>query len=371
MRIAFFLPEFADGGIERMALVLARSLHERGHSVDLVACSVDENFQSHIPAEVQLIDLKSTRALFSLPGLAWYFLTKKPDVTISAHYYANVIAVMARIIAKKPHMPLILTERTALKTLMQLDPRHISMRHVASMRWAYARASAVVANSHGTAQELAELLQWPVDKIRVIYNPAFDTRILTMAQEPVDCPWLINREVPVLVAAGRLSYQKDYSTLLRAFRLVRNRKPCKLVIVGKGPEREVLEGLCKELGLEAEVIFVGFSDNPFKYMARADLFVLSSRYEGLGNVLIEAQALGVPIVATNCSSGPSEILLNGVAGRLVKVGNAEELAEGILAILNDPGTAANYVEAGRNHLYRFTTDTCVRQYLELIHPEKY
>ena len=370
MRIAFFLPEFADGGIERMTLILARSLHERGHSVDLVACNVDEHFQSHIPAGVQLIDLKSRKVLFSLPGLAWYFQTKKPDITISAHYYANVIAVIARIIANRRHMPLILTERTALKTLMRLAPRHISMRHVVGMRWAYTQASAVVANSHGTAQELAELLHWPVDKIKVIYNPAFDARILDMAQEPVDCAWLTQHEVPVLVAAGRLSSQKDYPTLLRAFRRVRDKKPCKLIIVGKGPEQEPLENLCKELGIEAEVMFVGFTNNPFKYMARADLFVLTSRYEGLGNVLIEAQALGVPVIATNCSSGPSEILLNGQAGRLVEVGNAEELAEGILTLLSDPDTITRYVEAGREHLYRFTTDTCIRQYLELIHQEQ-
>lgn len=371
MRIAFYLPEFADGGVERMALTQARTLLELGYAVDFVTYNIGSGFLGQIPPGTRLIDLGVRRTLASLPGLSRYLRDQTPDAIISAHYFANIVAVLARMLARTTHVPLILTERTALKTLMRYEPGHISRKHILAMRLTYGQASHIVANSQGTARELSELLKCPLGKIKVIYNPAFDPAITVRGEEPVDCAWLTAGAAPVLVAAGRLVYPKDFATLLRAFRIVRDRRDCKLIILGKGPERERLETLCRELQLEADVLLAGFTANPYKFIRRAAAFVLSSRYEGLGNVLIEAQALGVPVVATDCSSGPAEVLLDGEAGMLVPVSNPQALAQGVLRLLDDQHLAAQYVRAGYQHLERFSPTRCVEQYLELIHARAY
>jgi glycosyltransferase involved in cell wall biosynthesis len=366
MKIAFYLPEFADGGVERTSLIKAKRLVELGHEVDIVSYNVGVGFTGNMPAGVRFIDLKSRRTLTSLPGLARYLRRTAPDAVIAAHYYANVMAVVARELAGRRDTRLILTERTALRTLMSLEPKHISEKHLRAMRLSYHRATAVVANSRASADELAALLRWPAERIKVIYNPTYDPAILDQAREPVDCPWLADTTRPVLVAVGRLTYQKDFATLLTAFRQVRDARACRLIILGKGPDQEILEQLAQDLGIADDVWFAGFTTNPYRYMSRANAFVLSSRYEGLPNVLIEAQALGVPIISTNCATGPDEILLGGRAGRLTPVGDAPALALGILQVLEHPEVAARYVAEGRRQLERFTPEICVAQYLNLL-----
>jgi glycosyltransferase involved in cell wall biosynthesis len=170
----------------------------------------------------------------------------------------------------------------------------------------------------------------------------------------------------LVLAVGRLTYQKDFSTLLRAFATVREKMDARLVILGDGPDRRNLESLATKLDIENHVDFPGYVDNPYPYLKRADLFVLSSRYEGLPNVLIEAQICGAPIVSTDCPTGPDEILMKGRAGVLVPVGDAASMAVAMSDVLCDQSLARGFVESGQEELHRFTPEACYNAYMRLI-----
>jgi glycosyltransferase involved in cell wall biosynthesis len=205
-----------------------------------------------------------------------------------------------------------------------------------AMRRLYPRADAIVAVSEGVADDLARVARIPRSRITVIHNPIVTEELLAAARAPVEHPWFARGEPPVLLAAGRLTAQKDYPTLLRAFRAAREQRALRLVVLGEGEERGRLEALARELGVAPEVDFAGFVANPYAFMARASLFVLSSAWEGLPTVMVEAMACGAPVVSTDCPSGPGEILERGRYGRLVAVGDDRALAGAMLATLDDP-----------------------------------
>jgi glycosyltransferase involved in cell wall biosynthesis len=199
-----------------------------------------------------------------------------------------------------------------------------------------------------------------MEKIKVIYNPVITPELFAKAEEPLDHPWFRPGEPPVVLGVGRLTQAKDFPTLIRAFALVRKERPARLMILGEGEERPKLEALVRELGLEEDVALPGFVGNPYKYIARAGVFVLSSAWEGLPTTLVEALALGTPVVSTNCKSGPEEILEEGRWGRLVPVGNIEELAKAIGESLSMP----RLLNGGA--LDRFRVDIVVDRYLEVM-----
>jgi glycosyltransferase involved in cell wall biosynthesis len=193
----------------------------------------------------------------------------------------------------------------------------------------YPWANSIVAVSKGVADDLAQTAGLPRERIQVIYNPVVTPELREKAQTPLDHPWFKPGQPPVLLAVGRMSPQKDFPTLIRAFARVRQTRPAKLLILGEGKERPGLETLVRQLGLGQDVSLPGFVTNPYPYMARTSLFVLSSRWEGLPGVLIEALYCGAPIIATDCPSGPTEILADGRYGQLVPVGDVTALARAI------------------------------------------
>jgi glycosyltransferase involved in cell wall biosynthesis len=226
----------------------------------------------------------------------------------------------------------------------------------------YGRADAVVAVSKGVADELAALGEVPREKVHVIHNPIDSGRIIRQAEAQPEHPWFQPGQPPVLLAAGRLHPQKDYPTLLRAFASLRKARKLRLAILGEGRERPRLEQLIGDLGIGEDVRLLGFQQNPFAFMARAAVFVLSSAWEGLGNVLIEALACGCPVVSTDCPHGPSEILEKGRYGALVPVGDPQELAHAIVAALERPADARAGVERAR----AFDIQNIAEQYVQLF-----
>jgi len=276
-----------------------------------------------------------------------------------------VIAVWACRIARSSSRLIVRESNTPSKAVAA--DRHVLARLVPLLkRWTYPTAAAIVANSRGAAEDLARVLNVPRQQIHLIYNPTYDNSLLEQAKEPVEHPWFQVGEPPVVLGVGRLTYQKDFGTLLRAFARVRKERVCRLVLLGEGAERAKLEALAEELGVRTEVALPGFVENPYKYMARAAVFVLSSRYEGLPNVLIEALACGVPVVATDCPSGPGEILLDGRAGLLGPVADAEAMAAAILRLLSDPALAQSLLQDAQQHLHRFRPEGCVSKYLAVV-----
>jgi glycosyltransferase involved in cell wall biosynthesis len=199
-------------------------------------------------------------------------------------------------------------------------------------------------------------------RIVVIPNPVVTAELLDQARCPLDHPWFHPSAPPVVMGVGRLTRQKDFPTLLHAFAAVRASRPCRLVILGEGRDRPALAALAAALNINLDVDLPGFIPNPYAYMARAAAFVLSSAWEGSPNVLTEALALGTPVVATDCPSGPREILQHGRLGRLVPIGRPEAMADAIAAILDNPPLR----KACREVLVRYAAPASAQRYLAVM-----
>ena len=211
-----------------------------------------------------------------------------------------------------------------------------SYRFRLRVRYLFPGATHFVAVSQGVSDSLANAVGVPREKITTIYNPVVTPDLDDKAVETPDHPWFRDDGAPVLLAVGRLEKQKDYPTLVRAFKRLAARRSCRLIILGEGSKRTEIEGQIEESKLTDRVSLPGWTENPFAFMARASLFVLSSRWEGLPTVLVEAMALGCPCVSTDCPSGPAEIFQDGEFGVLVPVGDDAALAEAMERVLDDP-----------------------------------
>lgn len=357
-RLALFLPSLRGGGAERMMVQLANGFVERGYFVDLVLAKAEGPYLAEVRPDVQIVDLGCRRVLQSLPGLMRYLRRARPHALLSALNHANVIACLAHRLARVSTR-LVISERN---TLSVSRPQNARGRLVPwFMRWTYPWADAVVAVSRGVADDLVRTIGISAERVQVIYNPVVDDDLLAKPKEPLDHPWFTDGAPPVVLGVGRITEQKDFQTLIRAFARVRAERPARLLILGEGELRPQLEALVHELGLQDDVALPGFVANPFPYMARAAVFVLSSRWEGLPTVLIEAMACGCPVVSTDCPSGPREILEDGRWGRLVPVGDVETLAEAIAATLD----AKNHPDVARR-AQDFSVDRAVEGYLRVL-----
>ena len=358
--IAFFLPSVRGGGAQRVIVNLAQGITERGLPVDVVLATAQGEFLDQLPPAVRVVDLGVRRLLRSLLPLTRYLRRERPRVLVSSMSHANVIALWAARLARRATPVMV----TVHNTMSQSTPDRGGLAGGLEMRLLrtfYPWAASVVAVSRGAADDLARTSGLPRDRVEVVYNPVITTAMLAQARQPPDHPWFAVGQPPVILGVGRLSRQKDFPTLIRAFAEVRRRHPARLMILGEGEERPRLEALIRELGLTDEVALPGFRDNAMAYMAGSALFVLSSAWEGLPTVLIEALAAGTRVVSTDCPSGPREILQDGRLGALVPVGDAAALARSIVSALDRPGNAVP-----REALMPFTREAAVDNYLRLI-----
>ena len=323
-KIAIFAPSMAGGGAERGAVKLAEGLVDRGFDVDLVLATAEGPRLEEIPPAVRLVDLGAGRVASSLPGLVRYLRRERPAGLASVLDHANVVALWARKLGRYRGRVVVIEQNTLSEAALNGKSRRDRIMPSLVRRF-YPWADYVVGVSEGVIEDLARFVTLPADKVRVIANPIVEADIPERAEAPVDHVWFADGE-KVFVAAGRLRPQKDFPTLLRAFARVRSTRPSRLVILGEGPERDRLEALVDELELASDVSLPGATTNPYAYMARATAFVLSSRWEGLPTVLIEAMSCGAPVIATDCPSGPREILVGGKYGALVPVGDVNALA---------------------------------------------
>ena len=358
-KVALFLPSLRGGGAERVMVNLARGFSEKGLDVDLVLAKAEGPYLSQVPPEVRVIDLHSSRVLASLPGLVRYLRREQPGALLSTLNHANIVALWAKRLAGVQTRVVVREANT--ESVSSVHSQSLRGRIMPFLtRCFYPWADAVIAVSQGVAEDLAKTTRLPIERIRVIYNPVVTPELLEKAKEPINHPWFAVGEPPVVLSVGRLTRQKDYPTLIRAFVLVHKEQPVRLIILGEGEERPKLEALIQGLGLDGEVSLLGFVDNPYTYMAKAAVFVLSSTWEGLPNALIEAMAVGTPVVSTDCESGPREILENGKWGKLVPVGNVEALAVAILESLED--NSQRSVE----RVAFFRLDEVIKQYAKVM-----
>lgn len=372
--IAIFMYGLAGGGVPRRNISLANALSAAGNRVALVVLDAQGELRRLVAAGVEVVDVSSWKgrlpfvrrkrrhqfALAQKP-LATYLRRARPDVLLSADNYANLAAVHAREIAGWDGT-LLLSQRNHTSTYAAQKPALISAIHRE-----YPKADGVVAVSEGVAEDLRHL-GLPAGLIHTIYNPIVEPGFFEAAAQPIDHPWF-GGDLPVVLGAGRIGPQKDFPTLLRAFAKMQDMGvEARLVILGEGktPQARVdLQTLANELGISERVDIPGFVPTALPYIARADLFVLSSRWEGLPGVLIEALACGTPVVSTDCPSGPEEILQGGDYGPLVPMGDADALAAAMAHVLRNPPDSENLRKRGN----AFTSEAAVRNYMELIAAE--
>lgn len=327
----------------------------------MVQATPEGGFRDQVPPGVRLIDLNAKRALTSVLPLARYLRRERPDAVVSGAIQTNIAAVWARKLAGVSTR-LMLTEHNTITAI--IDNARMFRTRISPyfIRKFYPWADEIVAVSQGAASDLASVMKVPVWNIPVIYNPIIGPDFWKRAREPMADREVWPEKRPIILAVGRMHFLKDYPTLLRAFAEVIRSMDAQLIFLGDGEERLNLTAMANELQITDHVSFLGQVPNVLPYMKRATVFVLSSIQEALPTVVIEALALGLPIVSTDCPSGPREILCDGAYGTLVPVGDSNALAQAILNSLRMPRKEPVPQVA----LQRFDHDTAVRKYLNLL-----
>jgi glycosyltransferase involved in cell wall biosynthesis len=358
-RIAFFLPTLAGGGAERVALNLLKGMLERDVLLDLVLADAEGPYLSQVPAGVRLINLGTGRVTKAIPALAKYLKETKPVGLLSHMNHANIAAIVAKGLAGSK-TKLVVVEHDTLSASKSRLRRSKILPPV--MKLLYPRADTIVGVSQGVSVDLDTELGFTAGTVKTVYNPVIDPETISKAQIPVEHPWFQPDTPPVFLAVGRLTPQKDFSNLIQAFAILRQQKDARLLILGEGDLRGELAAEIESLGIGADVSMPGFVQNPYAYMYNSSAFVLSSRWEGLPTVLIEAMACGCAVVATDCPSGPEEILAGGEYGMLVPIENAPALAAAMIKTLDSPIDKSKSIDRG---MY-FSTDRAVSAYLDLL-----
>jgi len=327
-RICIFVQTLSGGGSERAMLNLMHQFVGREIAVDLVMTRRAGEYLDLVPKEVTIIDLGTGVPRASIGALSNYLKTVQPDAMISSIANASIVALVARRVARVPTKVAVSIQNTLSAELSgNKGMRHGMINR--SVRWFYPMADLIACVSTGVADDLAEVTGIPREKIDVVYNPVITDSLFERAKEPLDHPWFAEGQPPVILSVGRLAPQKDQTVMIEAFAKLRKRRPCRLLILGQGSERERLESLIADLKIGDDVSLPGFAPNPYAYMSRAAAFTLSSRWEGLPTVLIEALACGTPVVSTRCPSGPDEILAEGKYGWLTPMGDSAALANAL------------------------------------------
>ncbi len=360
-RYALFVGSLGMGGVERAMALLARKLAERGCHIDLVAVKAEGENLAGIPDTVRIIDLDAPRAIAAIPKLAQYLRQTCPQAMIAAQTYINLVALWTRRWAGCATR-VIVCEHSTLSVAAARDSNTRGRILPLLARWLYPQADAIVAVSNGVADDLAQKTGISREKIQVIYNPVAVAEIREKSKQAVKHAWFAPGEPPVIISVGRLAPAKDYQNLIRAFAILRKTTPARLMIIGEGSERERLEALTRELGLEQDVSLPGMMLNPFPYVARSAVFALSSKWEGLPTSLIEALACETPVVATDCKSGPAEILDGGRYGKLVPTSDPAALAEAIRFTMQYPISA----DVLKQRAEDFDEQRGVAQYIRLL-----
>jgi len=350
-----------EGGVERMLLNLLNVFATGGLRVELLLIKTRSRHLRELHPAIRVVELGSRHTATSLWPLLRYLRARRPPRLLVAKDRAGRLAVLARLLARSPSRLVVRLGTNLSAAQAQTHPLKRWLRRL-PIRLLYPHIDQIVAVSEGVKQDTLAISGIPTGHISVVRNPVVTPRLLELAQAPAPHPWLQEKQGPVILGAGRLTRQKDFPCLLRAFARLNESHPCRLIILGDGRQRTLLETLARELGIARKLALPGFSDNPYAFMARADLFVLSSRWEGSPNVLTEAMALGTPVVATDCPSGPRETLAGGRFGPLVPVGDWRALGDAMGRALDQPMDGDSLRAAVRE----YTAEASASRYLEIL-----
>ena len=361
-RLAFYLPGLAGGGAERVVLALAEAFAAAGHDVCLVLGRAEGALAGLVPTSVRCVVLGGRSTLADIPALVRYLRKERPAILMSSMGHNNVAALIAARLADRGTRVVVCQHNSLAAEAARGRPARF--RLLPLFYWlTLPLADAVVAVSDGVAREMELLCKRPYGSIRTIYNPAWSAQQASLAEAA-------SRRAPrdpgapaLILGIGRLVPQKDFATLISAFAIARTQGlRASLIILGDGPERPALQASIDALGLSECCSLPGFTARPLDLLTQADVLVLSSRYEGFGNVLVEALGCGTPVVTTNCPHGPAEIVDGGRFGALVPVADAPLLD----AAIRRTATAEPNRVALRARAERFTLTRSVAGYASLF-----
>ncbi len=396
-KLLFVLPSLGGGGAERASVDLLHGIDRQRFQITLALFTRSGSFLQELPNDVPLYDLRGRQSydLRLVWRLAGVLRRENPDVVFSVLRYTNLITLLAYRLAGIQARVVVNEQNPPSAEFALFGAGRVKAWF---LRQLYPWADRVTAISTGIARELVSIYGLPQDKVQVIPNPVDLVRVRTLAAAKLEHPWFpapprtrdgvpvkAGRTAsagrgsrpergwstdqsgpPVLVAAGRLHPQKGFAYLIRAFSIVRQVLPCKLVILGEGPLRTELEDLIASLGLADDIALPGFQENPYNYVSNSAMFVLSSLFEGFGNVLVDALALGVPVISTRCPVGPEDIITDGVTGVFVPPADEKALAQAILRVLRDSELRRRLSANGPLRAADFAIERIVSQYEALF-----
>lgn len=364
IKILFVLDSLGLGGAQSVILNILKYIDRNKFNAELALFTLEGDYMNNLPEDITYYDLNSVRTRYMIFSLIRLLREIKPQIIFSTLLKVNAaINIAVKLAGVSPKV--IIRSSNFFSSKFRDEPFYTNILS----RWANRNADSIVATTEEMRSDMYKNFSIPLNKIKVIYNPVDIKFIDEMSRKPIeDSSFEINsrKNSPLIISMGRLTDQKGYSYLLKAFQIVRSNLPAKLVILGRGDKKEELENLAGNLNIDKFVIFLGFQSNPYRLMARSDVFVLSSLWEGFPNALIEAMTCRVPVISTDCSSGPKEIITSGVNGLLVPVGNENILADAILRVLTDKKLSNKIAENGRKKVLDFEAKKVVREYEKLF-----
>jgi glycosyltransferase involved in cell wall biosynthesis len=327
--VMFLLPNLRSGGAERVIATLLRHIDRTRFRLNLLVIDMSGAvFRDDIPADVELIDLRGNRVLTALPKIVRIIWKRRPDVIFSTLSHLNLALAIIRPLLPRG-LRLIVRESSIVSQQIATYTRPawwaFAYRHF------YAAVDLLVCQSRYMRDDLVNYFGYPLAKSVVINNPIDVQRVRQLAASAGPAALSQGAEHIELIAVGRLSWEKGFDLLIRSIALCRC-PSVHLTIVGDGPLREELVQLASEAGVSGQVTFAGFQANPYPLLKRADFLVLSSRFEGFPNVVLEALACGVPVIATPAPGGTAEILRNVPGCEILNEISAESIAAALSAV---------------------------------------
>lgn len=360
-KIALFFATSGHSGVDTVVKNLIEEFSKQSVHFDLLRIHNHGPHIETLPENVRDIRFPVKHKLTALPFLAHYLITEKPDVVLTANHSLNRLTLLARLLVFSQ-------SKVVIRMGMSIEgktgemPKKRRQKTIASMKFWYRFADSVIVPSLGLGVEMKKLVQIDETKLHVINNPVVTEKLKKLSLQSIDEVWLKQKKYPLILAVGSLEKRKDFTTLIKAFAMLLSQKQARLIILGEGKERSNLTQLVEKLGVAEQVKLPGFRQNPYAYMKKADLFVLSSLREGSGAVLVEALACGTPVVSTACPVGPDEILQQGKLGKLVSTGDIKGLSEAMLETLLNPLPEQQLLEGAE----AFRSDLSARQYLKAL-----
>ena len=370
IKILVTAPNLITGGAEKQLIYLIEGLVKKGFSIVLFLFDIEGEYLSMVPKEVKILSPTSRKPGKVLKGIwktreiAKAISAERPDVLYSRLWPTKVATAFAGFMSKRR---VVLSEDRTLSRFQEEGDPHRGSFSFFMKKKASQLASAVVPVSQGIADELKEVFKLSPEKVKLIYN-GFDLEDMRReAAVEVSHPWFNNGEAPVVGALGRMVELKGFEYLLESIKIVNDSGvKARLIMIGKGELLEELKLKVERLGIKERVEFLGFVENPFSYLARCDLFVLSSLYEGLPSTLIEAMALGLPVISTRCPTGPEEIIEDEKSGILIPMADSKAIAEAILRVLKDKELNMRLRMEGRKRAEDFSLENMISKFADMF-----